>query len=107
MNDKEARREEKVQKCAAEIQAHLPHLEKVHTSLVVIAGLAEYLGDTLHLAQEFNACSAAQARVISERVKQIASTDSKPTAQTSEQPQSTGDNDGVRKVIWNDTLFVV
>jgi hypothetical protein len=90
MMDKEARREEKMQKCAAEIRAQLPQLEKAHTSLVVIAGLAEYLGDALHLAQKFNACSADQARVIVERVTQIASTDSKPTASTNQQPQATG-----------------
>jgi hypothetical protein len=99
MMNKEARREEKVRKCATEIRAHLPQLESAHMSLVVIAGLAEYLGGTLQLAQEINTCSSAQARVITERVKQIASTDSKPTAPTSERPQSTGDNDDIRNVI--------
>ena len=89
MKTRESRRDEKVQKCSAEIRAHIPQLENVHTPLVVIAGLAEYLGDTLHLAQKLNACSPAQARVISERVRQIASMDLKPTELTNEQPQST------------------
>jgi hypothetical protein len=89
MKDREARREEKVRKCFAEIQSQLPRLENVHTPLVVIAGLAEYLGSTLHLAQRLNACNCAQARVISERVRQIASMDSMPTASTSGPSQST------------------
>jgi hypothetical protein len=89
MKDREARREELVRKCFLEIQAHIPQLENVHTPLVVIAGLAEYLGDTLHLAQQLSAYSPAQARVISERVRQIASADSKLTASTKEQAQST------------------
>ena len=89
MKSREARQEEKVQKCSAEIRAHLPQLENVHTPLVVIAGLAEYLGDTLYLAQKLNACNPAQARVISERVRQIVSTHLKPTEVTNEQPMST------------------
>jgi hypothetical protein len=81
--------EEKVQKCSAEIRAQLPRLENAHTPLVVIAGLAEYLGDTLYLAQKVNACNHAQARVISGRVRQIAATDSKQTVPTNEQPRPT------------------
>ena len=76
MKARDMRRDEKVRKCFEEFRAQLPRLENVHSPLVVIAGLAEYLGDTLHLAQKLNACSCAQARVISERVRQIASTDS-------------------------------
>ena len=90
MKSREARRDEKVQRCSAEIRAHFPQLENVHTPLVVIAGLAEYLGDTLYLAQRLSACSLAQARVISERVRQIASMDLKPTELTNEQPTETG-----------------
>jgi hypothetical protein len=87
MKDREASREEKVRKCFAEIQSQLPNLESVHTPLVVIAGLAEYLGSTLHLARRLNACSCAQARVISERVRQIASTDLKLAVSTNDQSQ--------------------
>jgi hypothetical protein len=79
MKSRKSRQEEKVQKCSAEIRAHLPHLENAHTPLVVIAGLAEYLGDTLYLAQKLNACSHAQARVISGHVRQIAATDARQT----------------------------
>ena len=89
MKSKEARQGEKVQRCLAELRAQLSKVENVHPPLVVIAGLAEYLGDTLLLAQKLNACSPAQARAISERVRQIASTDLKQTELTIEQHQST------------------
>lgn len=50
MKDRDARREEKVHKCVAEIRTHLHQIESIHTPLVVIAGLAEYLGDTFRQA---------------------------------------------------------
>ena len=89
MKDRETRREENVRKCFAEIRAHLPQLENLHTPLVVIAGLAEYLGDTLHLAQRLNACSCVEARGVSERVRQIASMHPNFTELTKGPPPST------------------
>jgi len=79
MKDREARQEARVRKCVAEIQAQITQLEDEHTPFIVTAGLAEYLGDTLNLAQKLNACSRAQARVICERVREIASTEKKST----------------------------
>jgi hypothetical protein len=82
MKNKGARREERVQKCTAEIRARLPQLEDVHSPLVVIVALTEYMGSTLYLAQQLNVCGAAQARSITDRVRQITSTNSIPTAPT-------------------------
>lgn len=85
MKGREARQEERVRKCVAEIQARITQLEDAHTPFIVTAGLVEYLGDTLNLAQKLNACSCAQARVICERVRQIASTEPKSTPPTNGQ----------------------
>jgi hypothetical protein len=82
MKNKDAQREEKVQKCIAEIRARLPQLEDAHSPLVVIAALTEYMGNTLYLAQQLNVCGTSKARTITDRVRQISSTDSIPTAPT-------------------------
>jgi hypothetical protein len=77
LQNKPVSRQDQIGKCAAEISAALPALVDRHTVLVVVAALTEHLGGALFVSQEANVCSAAQARAIIRRVRQIAFCDSR------------------------------
>jgi hypothetical protein len=76
MTKKQARYQEQVQQCAAEIRGLLPELADRHTPLVVVAALTEHIGGALFLSQEAHACSPARARAIIRRVTELAFADS-------------------------------
>ncbi len=76
MTKKQARYQQQVQQCAAEMRELLPELADRHTPLVVIAALTEHIGGGLYFTQETRLCSAAQARAIIRRVTRIAFADS-------------------------------
>jgi hypothetical protein len=84
---KQARYQQQVQKCAAEIRGLLPELADRHTPLVVVAALTEHIGGALFLSQETRACSPARARGIIRRVKQLAFADTESSGTKERNPR--------------------
>jgi hypothetical protein len=61
-----------IQRCTAELRDRLPALANRHTPLVLMAALTEHVGGSLFLSQRARLCSAATAREIVDRVRQMA-----------------------------------
>ena len=80
MPKKQARFQQQVQNCAAEIMALLPALADRHSPLIVVAALTEQVGDALWLCQKSGTCTPAQVRAIIRRIEQLTFTDSEPPA---------------------------
>ena len=74
MKRKRARYQDQVQRCTAEIKMLLPELANRHSPLILVAALTEHVGGALFLTQEAHVCSAAKARAIIQRVKDLAFT---------------------------------
>lgn len=69
---KPAEYQRQVKACAAEIAASLPELANRHTTMIVIAALAEQVSGALVIGRAEKACSDQRARAIIERMRAIA-----------------------------------
>lgn len=73
-----AKFQDQVRRCAAEIRVWLPDLADRHSPLIVLAALTEHVGGALFLCQEAGACSPARVRAIIKRVEDLAFTEAGP-----------------------------
>jgi hypothetical protein len=69
---KEARYQQQVQRCTAEMRELFPELVQRYTSLILIAALTEHVGGALFLSQEARICTREKAQAVIERVRQLA-----------------------------------
>jgi hypothetical protein len=72
---KQARYQNQVRMCAAEIRAALPALAGRHTPLIILAALTEHIRGALFLTQEAHACAPERAKAIIRRLEAIALAD--------------------------------
>ena len=75
-----AKFQDQVRRCAAEIRVLLPELADRHSPLIVLAALSEHVGGALFLCQETGACSPERVRTILQRVEHLAFRKPKPPA---------------------------
>jgi len=69
---KPAEYQRQVKECATAIAASLPDLANRHTTMIVIAALAEQVTGALVIGRAQKACSDERARAIIERMRAIA-----------------------------------